>query len=517
MPAPSLHAFLRNLLIFLSVCGLTACANLPDNSNRPVTQTITSTADTLLGKRFQPLLAQHPNQSGFYLLQDDVEAFAIRLKLIDVAEKSIDAQYYLLHDDLVGRIFLQHLLKAADRGVRVRLLLDDIGTEGDDDMLSALASHPNFSVRVFSPFRSRSLHVLDFLTRLREVDRRMHIKTFTVDNMISISGGRNIGDEYYSASRIKQFGDLDVLSAGPVNRSIAHSFDLYWNDELAYPIERLVRSPGSLQQLRTTLSIAADDKQAELYQQHMKTSAFLTMLNQPVMALEWGAGRVYYDSPEKIRSPRQGSLKHFDPILEAQMGKTRENLLLVTPYFIPGEDGVELLGHLTSNGMQVYALTNSLAATDVKVVHSGYTRYRLDLLRAGVKLYEMKPDVYSSPFRDPQSYSVSSLHAKLFVFDKEWLFIGSMNLDPRSAHLNTELGILIENRNLARKMSAEYQGRLKTLAYELKLRGYEGNEWVEWLEYTPTGIKHYIKDPKTPFLERAAIGLLGILPIEHEL
>lgn len=517
MSASTLYQLVQKASVFLLLCGLLACAQLPDNNNRPASHSIAKTADTFLGQRFTPLLTSHPNQTGFYLLLDDVEAFAIRLKLIDVAEKSIDAQYYLLNDDLTGRLFLQHLLAAADRGVRVRLLLDDMGTEGDDALLAALASHPQFSVRVFNPFRSRRLHLLDFATRLREVDRRMHNKAFTVDNLVSIVGGRNIGDEYYSASDTKQFGDLDVLSVGGVTRTVSHSFDLFWNNELSYPIERLAKSPGSLDKLRTELQTSADDEQAAIYQQRMQTSAFIAMLTRPLMALEWSSGRVYYDPPEKVRWPRQYHDSHFGPLLEAQMGKTRESLLLVTPYFVPGKRGVSLLEHMAREGMQVYALTNSLAATDVKVVHAGYAKYRYSLLKAGVKLYEMKPDFYPGPLQDPNSYSVSSLHTKLFVFDQQRLLVGSMNLDPRSAHFNTELGILIENPKLAQRMAEEYQARLHLLAYELRLRGSEGNEWIEWREYTPEGIKRYIKDPKSAFLERMGLGLLGLLPYEHEL
>lgn len=512
---------LRNLVWLSLAWQLSACSTLPKQniSETPTTKlTSSETSSTTLARKLHPHVKKKNHLSGFYLLLNDLNAFAIRIKLIDLAEKSIDAQYYLFHDDMVGNLFLEHLLAAADRGVRVRLLLDDMGAFGQDEKLKALSSHHNISVKVFNPFANRQSQLVDLFTRPHKIDRRMHNKSLTVDNQVTVVGGRNIGNEYYDADKRLRFGDLDVLGVGTIVPEVSDSFDQYWNYQLAYSIKDLYRKPVDLFELRKQLAASTTSAASAIYQERLSKAALNNLLETSELPLDWGKATLYKDPPDKVRWKRKKHYSHLGPVINDQLTVSKQEMLLVTPYFIPGQGGVKTLATLVKNGTEVYALTNSLASTDVKVVHSGYMKYRMDMLKAGVKMYEMKPDPRLDPKKpNKRDKSLFSLHAKLFVFDRKSLFVGSMNLDPRSAHLNTELGILIEHPGMATRASEQFHELLDRLAYRLILNEHADEAWIRWQEQTPNGLRQHLKEPHERNIDIIGIALLQLLPIESQL
>jgi putative cardiolipin synthase len=516
----SLAHCLRTLICLILIWQLAACSQLPKQNLSDSTTKLTpsTTNSTTLARKLHPHIKKHPNLSGFYLMLNDLSAFNIRLELIDLAEKSIDVQYYLFHDDIVGNLFLEHLLAAADRGVRVRLLLDDMGAFGQDKKLKAFASHRNISVKVFNPFANRHSQLIDLVSRPHKIDRRMHNKSFTVDNQVTVVGGRNIGNEYFYADKRLRFGDLDVLGVGPIAVEVTDSFDQYWNTPLAYAIKDLYKKPADSFDLRKQLAASTTSLPSKKYQERLAKAELNNFFGTTALPLDWGKATLYQDPPEKVRWQRKKHNNHLGAVINDQLANTRQEILLVTPYFVPGKEGVGALAALVKNGTDVHALTNSLASTDVRLVHSGYMKYRMELLKAGVKMYEMKPDPrldLENP--NKRDKALFSLHAKLFVFDRKSLFIGSMNLDPRSAHLNTELGILIEHPGMASSAAKQFHDLLDRLAYRLMLNEDDDEAWIRWQEQTPKGSQLHLKEPHQRHVDIIKIALLQLLPIESQL
>ena len=512
---------------------LGALVSLPGNADRSVSHAYTDTADTTLGRFVQDDLARHPGLSGFHILASGLDAFAARALLAQSAERSIDAQYYLLHNDLVGRLFLDMLLNAADRGVRVRLLVDDM-TLGDtrDTGMAALDSHDNVDIRVFNPFTRRSWRWLQILTRFDDVTRRMHNKSFTVDNQFTVVGGRNIGNEYFEADPELEFGDLDALAIGPVVREVSNSFDSYWNSESSYPISSLLDQPKSrenLQRFRASLSRFVAQQHDSDYLRALRDSALAVRIRADRSSLveritskrfniAWGKARVLFDDPAKVSTGREQTAGHLFTQFQPLMMSIENELTVFSPYFVPGRQGMKRLRELRRRGVRVRILTNSLASTDVAAVHAGYARYRPGLLRAGVELYEID-DVLSRAQRrqkkGPSASSKASLHAKSFVIDAERVFIGSMNLDPRSVVENTEIGLLIESPAVAAAMSAWFDREASDIAYRVELeRNEAGKEVLAWYRDLADKRERLTTEPNTGFWRRFGVGLLQLLPIE---
>jgi putative cardiolipin synthase len=388
--------------------------------------------------------------------------------------------------------------------VRVRLLLDDNSTRGLDDDLIALDAHPRIEVRLFNPYANRGMRLGELVTDFARLNRRMHNKSFTADNQATIVGGRNIGDEYFGAETAVAFSDLDVVAVGAVVNEVSASFDAYWASESAYPAASLIgAAPASARHDWTEISMRPE---AAKYMEAVRATPLLRQLLAGSLALEWAAARVVSDDPSKVLHPPERADLHMLPRLVAALGDPARELDLISPYFVPAKEGSAALRALAERGVTVRILTNSLAATDVAAVHAGYAKYREDLLRSGVRLYELKPTVEKSARGVPGGSSDASLHAKTFAVDRSRIFVGSFNLDPRSARLNTEMGVLIESSALARQLSDALDAGLPRNAYEVRLA--EGK--LEWRE----GQRRYTSDPGTGFLQRAWIGLLSILPIE---
>jgi putative cardiolipin synthase len=501
-----------------------ACATLPENAGRKETFAYPDTGDTLMGREISRQGAAHPGESGFHLLGNGLDAFVARAVLTHLAERSIDVQYYLYHDDLVGRLLSWQLLQAADRGVRVRLLVDDMGLAGRDLNAAALNSHPNVEVRIFNPFSRKTGRVSQYITRMGSVTRRMHNKSFTVDSQATILGGRNIGNEYFEANPDLAFADLDVLAMGPVAREVSTAFDRYWNSDLAYPVSILVDEPPTpeeirqkRQQLNDFVSAHADSA----YLQALRNSDLVNRLRKNQVEYSWGNALVVYDRPEKIlHEPGQREYQ-LAPQLKPYMEGVQKELTIFSPYFVPGEAGTAFLTGLVARGVRVRILTNSLASNDVAIVHAGYSKYRQSLLRGGVELYEMNRKLTREQREDKKwmgESSKASLHAKSFVFDRRQVFIGSMNLDPRAMLHNTEIGVVLTSPEIAQGMGEWFDQNVDKMAFRLELRKEEnGAETLLWHGLVDGGPQTFTADPYTGFWKRLGISFLSILPIESQL
>lgn len=511
------------LSVFLAYLSSAGCATLPRDFERTWSQAYPPAADSIVDEGFKRKLDAHPGESGYYLLDNGLDAFVARAVLASRATRGIDAQYYLYHNDLTGGLFTDLLLKAANRGVRVRLLVDDMGAEGRDRMAAVFDSHPNVEVRVFNPFSRSAPRVTQYVTGFGKVTRRMHNKTFTVDNQISILGGRNIGDEYFDAGHDLVFSDLDALVVGPLVPDISRSFDLYWNHELSYPISVLNTkkvSPELMRSARDQLASFVEEQRDSEYLKALRDSEFAREIRNSSVELYWGQARVVYDHPEKLLTKQDNEAYHLAPALREYFRNVRKELIIISPYFVPGKRGAALFEDLADRGVRVRVLTNSLAATDVAVVHAGYARYRRRLLRAGVEIYEADKKARAAPHSKEglKGYSKASLHTKSFIFDRKHVFIGSLNLDPRSLRENTEIGLMLDSTGVANDMLEWFDRFTREQSFEVSLgRNDRGFEQLNWVRSYGSDAKRWITEPHSSLWQRISVGLLRLLPVESQL
>jgi putative cardiolipin synthase len=445
------------------------------------------------------------------------DAFAARVLLAASADKSLDAQYYIWHGDQVGYLLFEALLKAAERGVRVRLLLDDMNTRGLDPTIAALDGHPNLEVRLYNPLMQRGARMLNFLTDFERVNRRMHNKSFTVDNQVSIVGGRNIGNEYFAAGGGVVFADLDVIAIGHAVREVSKEFDLYWNSPSAYPAANFVGAsgPDGVPDLEAKFKATNSDPEALAYLEAVRATPVVREMLDRRLAFEWAPAQVVSDDPAKTLDTTARTDILLFPELVRTIGRPERTLDLVSPYFVPGDAGTAALVEQAGKGVKVRILTNSLAASDVGAVHAGYAKRRVDLLRAGVQLFELKPTAGRESSEAESSYGSSSsagLHAKTFAVDRGRIFVGSFNFDPRSARLNTEMGLVIDSPKLAQGLAEFFDTGVPLAAYEVRLA--PGGQSLEWIERTAAGEKRYDTEPGASWFRRMNVELLSILPIE---
>jgi putative cardiolipin synthase len=502
------------IVIFL----LAGCSSLPPNENRITSTYRADTADTGLGGKVQPMVDAHPEQSGFHILSNGMDAFTARARLISVAEKSIDTQYYIWHDDLTGRALHELLLEAADRGVRVRLLLDDLDTAGKESILRNINAHPNIEIRLYNPFANRDMRSVDFIVDTKRVNRRMHIKTLTVDNQATIFGGRNIGNEYFDAGPDVAFSDVDALAIGPIVDEVSSQFDLYWNSQWVYPLAAFKAPPLDVD------SVSAYRAQSRTFLNQAKDSEYGAALSEAdlafvssIAALEfsWSDWFLSYDHPSKVDATEVTKDTHLAPGLKNAMDKVENELIIVSPYFVPGEDFTAYLTGLVDKGIRVRILTNSLSANDVSLVHAGYMRYRKDLVAGGVELYEYKSSV-SRAVTDGDAKrkkkrigaSRASLHAKFFGFDQQYIFIGSFNLDFRSVELNAELGAYFESHALGQELSTDFDNKALDRAYQL---GLDDAGKLFWVTRENGEEKRFDKEPGTTAWTRFKTRFLSII------
>jgi len=512
-----LQRFLTAIALGVLVSG---CASLPRNLDREPSVALANTDDTRLGRAITPLLAANPGRSGIYPLPNARDAFAARILLARAAERSLDLQYYVWHSDTTGRLLFDAVWQAAERGVRVRMLLDDATTKGLDPTIATLATHPNIRIRLFNPFVNRGFRLGDFITDFSRVNRRMHNKSFTADNQVTIVGGRNVGDEYYGANSDVGFRDLDAMAVGSVVRDVSREFDLFWNSEPAYPAANVIPAIGrdEATRVREAWAIAGQQSDALRYVSAVSDTPLVRALLNGELKLEWTTAQVIHDDPSKVLHSRESTELHMLPRLEHALGRPMQELDLVSPYFVPGADGTAGFRELRERGVKVQILTNSLAATDVMPTHAGYSNYREDLLRAGVRLYELKPNRDTSAAKEAAERqgiadsAAAGLHAKTFSVDRSRIFVGSFNLDPRSDRLNTEMGIVIASPTLASRLSAEFDSGIPRDAYEVRLAA-DGRS-LEWIEQEGDREIHHPTEPETSAMKRAWVRFLSILPIE---
>jgi len=506
--------------ILLGGCALPALKDRPPSTALPQEQART----TPLGRGVAAQVAAHPGESGIHPLANAHDAFAARMLLARAAARTLDVQYYIWRGDLTGTLLLEALHAAAERGVRVRLLLDDNGTDGLDPVLAALDTHPNIEVRLFNPFPLRKPKMLGYLTDFSRLNRRMHNKSFTADNQATIIGGRNIGDEYFGATNDVLFADLDVLAIGSAVDEVSGEFDRYWASASAYPARQLLPpvNAAQLEDLAAQASLLEHDPAAAAYMRALREVPFIQALVQGELPLEWAPTRMVSDDPAKVldKAAPETLLPHQ---LKDIIGQPQQHLELVSPYFVPTAAGVEAFGALARQGVRVRILTNALEATDVAVVHAGYAKRRKDLLRAGVELYEMRRAAGTGggrgasatdgrqPGKSSAGSSGSSLHAKTFAVDNERVFVGSFNFDPRSARLNTELGFVIDSPVLAGRLATLFDTAIPAETYAVRLND---SGKLQWTEQTDGQTVRHDTEPGTTLWQRLAVWFLSLLPIE---
>ena len=499
------------------------CASLPSLEGRSETTAITDTAGTRLGRAVTADVAANPGKTGIHPLPAPHDAFAARAVFAAAAEKSLDVQYYIWHGDQVGYLLFEALWQAAERGVRVRLLLDDMNTGGLDPTIAALDAHPNIEVRLYNPFVQRGARLLAFLTGFERLNRRMHNKSFTVDNQVSVVGGRNIGNEYFAAGDGVTFADLDVIAVGAAVRKVSAQFDLYWNSPSAYPAERVVGTPGpdAAADLKAQFASVRVDPESTAYIQAVAATPLVRDLLGGRLALEWVPARLVHDDPAKTLDTTERKDVLLFPELVRIMGVPQKTFDLVSPYFVPGDDGTASLARLAGSGVKIRVLTNSLASSEAAVVFAGYAKRRHDLLRAGVQLYEMKPTGAPQGKKGREereehggvgSSAAAALHAKTFAVDRSRIFVGSFNFDQRSALLNTEMGLIVESPLFAQRLAEFFDKTVGEAAYEVRLKP-DGSS-MEWIEQTASGEVRHDADPGTGGFKRFSVEFLSIFPID---
>jgi putative cardiolipin synthase len=507
----------RAVLIWLAQV-LTGCASRPrPDYPRTVSTAFEDPASTRLGQFFGPAADEHPGLSGFSLLSHGREAFIVRLALADLAERSLDMQYYVWDGDTTGRIIVDHVMKAADRGIKVRLLVDDPFYKASDSVKAALDAHPNVEIRLFNPLTNRSWSALDFIFDFGRVNRRMHNKLMVADNAAAIVGGRNIGDIYYGVNTIANYRDLDVLAVGPVVRDLSGIFDRYWNSPSTVPIAAIVdraHGPADLAAILSRLreAIAVADYPYPIDQDLDELAAQGAQLRDNLV---WAHGRIIADDPENIaRGQESDDVVEF---IRGRVAQLKEELLVESPYFVLPARAQATVKALHERNVRVRVLTNSLASNDMLPAHSGYAKTRRRLLENGMELYELRPD--TDAFRPGWSLlsgrSPAALHTKAMAFDREAVFIGSFNLDPRSAVINTEAGLYVESPELAERLTAYMAaGVVPANSYRVLL---DPNGEIVWETVRDGQRVRYRDEPETGFRRRFVADLLKLLPIDSQL
>ncbi len=511
-----------NLLSILIVTlFFIGCNSIPKDYPRTSSSAYGNHKSTGIGQMIEHEAAKHPGLSGFEIIRYGRQAFTARVAMTEMAEKSLDLQYYLWEPDATGQIMAYYTLKAANRGVKVRVLLDDIGLGGRDNMIAALDVHPNIEIRIFSPFSNRGMHAFDFLSDFDRVNHRMHNKVATIDNALSIVGGRNIGDHYFGVYKDGNFRDLDVAAAGPIVREISNVYDYFWNGKWAVPIAVLAEKSYTKEDLKKAEQLLAQRvAQADYPYPLAKDSRKMRSdMKKLLRHFVWAKGQIVWDDPKQMKLSKE---KQKDTMVQKLVKRTqslKKNLLIESPYFIPGDGGTAKLIALQKRGVDVRILTNSLSSNDVLPAHAGYEKYREKLVQNGVAIYEMRPDVGQSKVinKKPTSGGTkkSGLHAKTITFDNKDVFIGSLNLDPRSGSINTEGGLYVESPELTKRvMDFMREGIKPQNSYHVIA---DKNGHLVWVTKTDGKEEILTSDPKAGIWEHFQVGLIQALPIEDQL
>jgi putative cardiolipin synthase len=527
----------RRALVILATALFGGCAGLPPGADFPKLQSIALAhpEGTRLGAQFASAAQAHDGTSGFRIITIGIDGFLTRVQMIDAAERTLDLQYFIFRGDETGRLLTAALLHAADRGVRVRVLIDDGDTIAGDEQIIALDAHPGIEIRIFNPFAYRGhgslLRTREFLFNASRLDYRMHNKLLVVDNAVALIGGRNIGNQYFQMDAESQFADDDVFAAGPIVAKLSAAFDEYWNSRFAIPAEALARK------MRTAAALTAHREEASErggqplkasgvdYIKRIATGEPYAGMVSGQLPLVWAHAQVVCDSPDK-KHVENGALAGrlmTQPVGEAA-STVQSELLMVTPFYVPADEEVQLLKDLRQRRVRVRILTNSLESAPDPVAQSGYLHYRIPLLEDGVELYEIRSLLGnargSGQTAKLSRYGNYALHAKLFVFDRQKLFIGSMNFDQRSKRLNTEVGLIIDSPELARQTALRFEAMAQPEnSYALALRaGRAGSSpGLIWRTQEDGRAVEYVLEPARSRWQRLKVKLLSLLPLRREL
>jgi len=524
---------------FLALLLAAGCTTLPPGTGQPhpPSSALEPSVENALGKAFVPLAKSHGDDSGFRMLSAGIDGLTARVEMIEAAQRSLDLQTYIFRADVSGDVIARALLRAADRGVRVRVLTDDGEAKGDERILS-LAAKPGIEFRLFNPLRYRGhlklLRGADWLFEEGRLDYRMHNKLMVADNAVAIIGGRNIGDQYFQIDPESQFGDDDVVVAGPIVQSLSAVFDQFWNSDLAIPapvVDKRHTSDKALSDYRAMLAKDGDQAGAKHAESAPSPKSTPGADRQPFLdivsgrtQLIWSPMKLIYDSPDKKDVDKGNSPgRLIYRALAEQAGAVKTELLMVTPYFIPSPEELQLLKEERDRNARVRILTNSLAAAPNTEAHSGYIHYRVGLLQQGVELYEVRA-LLGNTRGSGQSKAISrhgnyGLHAKLFVFDRKVAFVGSMNFDQRSKHLNTEIGVLISSPELSREIGARFDALTQLdNAYTVTLDdGAVGKPRLVWKTQEDGKVIEYRKEPARNEWQRLKVKFLSAIPLDKEL
>ncbi len=521
-----------SLILATLVAG---CAALPPGSAFPkrASTAFAHPEETRVGAGFESEARNHPDDSAFRMLAVGADGFATRMQMVAAAQRSLDVQYFIFTADTTGLLLTGSLLAAADRGVHVRLLLDDGATTAGDEQIRVLAAHPQIEVRIFNPFAYRGhlrvLRSLEFAINWQRLDYRMHNKLFVTDNATALIGGRNIADAYFQIDVDAQYADDDVFVAGPVVRKLSATFDEYWNSAFAIPVEALaggkptkVELARQRKRLDDHLRIARQTG-ADYIKRAEQGDPFAGIIAGR-LPLVWSQAQVVCDSPDKkavLEGAAPGRLMYAQ-VEEAANAATSE-VLMVTPYLVPTPGELQLLKDLRKKNVRVRILTNSLNSTNELSAHAGYVRYRKQLLQAGVELYEVRALLGKNSKGSGQSAKISrygnyGLHAKLVVFDRQKLFAGSMNFDQRSRRLNTETGLIIASRALAEQTAARVEAMTQpSSAYAVMLQPpNSGKRGLIWRTQESEKTVEYTREPSRSVWRRVEADMMALVP-EREL
>jgi putative cardiolipin synthase len=512
----------------LAASWLGGCASLPPGAAYPRTPSaaLTEPDATKVGRQFAAAAREHGDKAGYRIISIGVDGFLTRMEMINTAERTLDLQYFIWHGDESGRLLTDALIRAAERGVRVRLLLDDGETVPGDEQIFAIAGRANVEIRVFNPFayrgHNRLLRGTEYLLNHSRLDYRMHNKLLVTDNSIALVGGRNIGDQYFQIDPQSQFADDDVFVGGPIVHELSGTFDDFWNSALSIPVEALHATDSHARHHK--VESGKVNKAGFDYQAKLERGEPLAGIIAGRVPLVWANAQVVCDSPEKRRAadrPGAGSIM-YEPVAHAA-AQVQSELLIASPYVVPSKDELHLLEDRSAHRVRIRILTNSLESAPELSAHSGYMHYRTKLLKNGVELYEVRSRLGNSRGSGQSTkisrYGTYALHAKLYVFDRRRLFIGSMNLDQRSRHLNTEVGLIIDSAELSQETAKRFDAMtLPENSYAVQfLAGDEITPHLVWRTVENGTAVEYKTEPARQAWQRIEVNLLSLLPLDSEL
>lgn len=509
--------FRRGLPPALVCLFVAACGTQLRDVDRTPSRSLEKVPTSGIAGRVESAARSHPGKSGFAVLEGNREAFADRIALADFAQKTLDVQYYIWSADTAGLMLADHLIQAADRGVRVRFLVDDVNFKNRDSSAANLAAHPNIEVRIFNPHHTRSLRVFEFLGDFGRLNRRMHNKVMVMDNACAIIGGRNIADQYFGLNEDFNNRDLDIAAVGPIVRDISKTFDEFWNSPASVPIEAFVKEDADMDDFRAQLATMRSNIHPERIPVpiHQDVATLRRNVDQVVNRMVWAEGEVVYDPYETWSGENpEGKMSHR---LLSEVASARKDVRIEEAYFVVRDRGIETIRSLTNRGVKVRVLTNALAGNDVVAAQAGHAKRLPQVIGAGAEVYELRPDAEAihSQVAPHARNSRAALHTKAFVIDGRTSFVGSFNLDPRSADINSEIGLLVRSEALAAQVGAFLdEGVRPENAYHVTL---DDRGRPIWTTTVNGETKTWTHDPETTFTRRMMNQILTWLPIENQL